>query len=95
MVHCGVSSIATSLELESRAFNINYHSPDVCGNLPDKNCCCECGETCIVSKINMDLVSQEVNNSESGIIATVSKDAGRYETCQAKVKGNHNVFLTF
>lgn len=78
MVHCGVSAQATSLVLEAKANNLQYISPDVCGNLPPENCCCQCGDSSLLSKINLELVSQEINNTGLEVIAAVSKDAGRY-----------------
>ncbi|XP_063970546.1 pyroglutamyl-peptidase 1-like [Lytechinus pictus] len=81
MVHVGVSSVASELTLEQQGHNKGYNKPDVTNKCPeakDFNCIIG-GPDCILSHINMALVSDEVNRKENcPVKAVVSYNAGRY-----------------
>lgn len=76
-MHVGVSGIATELHLEQQAHNDGYERLDNCGTCPEKKCCVDDAEDCLVSGINMEKVCQCVNEADIKIKASVSHDPGR------------------
>ncbi|XP_022105505.1 pyroglutamyl-peptidase 1-like [Acanthaster planci] len=78
MVHVGVSGIAKELTLEQQAHNTGYDKPDVSFLVPKSKCCIRDGPDCILSQINMSIVSDEVNSNSCPTKAVVSYNAGKY-----------------
>ncbi|KAM4551871.1 pyroglutamyl-peptidase 1-like isoform 2-T3 [Odontesthes bonariensis] len=78
VVHVGVSGLATTVTLEQCGHNKGYKRLDNCSFCPASHSCIENGPDCIKSVLDMNTVSKRVNDSNIGITASVSKDAGRY-----------------
>ncbi|XP_060073603.1 pyroglutamyl-peptidase 1-like [Ylistrum balloti] len=78
VIHVGVSGIASKLTLEQQAHNDGYDKKDVKGTCPERNCCVNGANNCIVSGIDMQKVCDEINDSGIEVKSTVSEDPGRY-----------------
>ncbi|XP_061588700.1 pyroglutamyl-peptidase 1-like [Cololabis saira] len=78
VVHVGVSGLATTVTLEKCGHNKGYKRLDNCSFCPASQWCMEDGPDCLKSVLDMDTISRKVNDSDIGITASVSEDAGRY-----------------
>ena len=81
MIHVGVSGITKQLTLEQQAFNDGYNKGDICGCIPDGECCIEGASECISSGLDMASVCDFVNKSQCSVKAVVSNDPGRSCIC--------------
>lgn len=77
VVHVGVSGLATTVTLEQCGHNKGYQRLDNCSFCPASSCCMENGPDCINSVLDMETVCKTVNDSNTGVTVSISKDAGR------------------
>lgn len=73
----GVSGLAKTVTLEQCGHNKGYQRLDNCSFCPATHCCMESGPDCLHSLLDMNAVCRRVNNSELGVMLSVSEDAGR------------------
>ena len=70
--------MASLITLEQRAHNTDYKKVDVKGCIANGSVCVPGANDCIISELNMNCISEEVNISGSKVKAVVSNDAGRF-----------------
>ncbi|KAK7861816.1 hypothetical protein R5R35_000581 [Gryllus longicercus] len=78
VIHLGVSAAATELTIESCAHKSGYRRCDVSGKLPPDGKCVNGVCEDVYSELDLQKVVGDMNNTNIGVSATISNNAGRY-----------------